>query len=52
MASTIKNAGRLFRIATTAADSINATERNSGQQAALTSLVFAVIGCTSFFKRM
>lgn len=52
MASTIQNAGRLFRIALEAADSIMVSERNSGQQAALVSLVFAVISLEAFINEM
>jgi hypothetical protein len=50
MASTIQNAGRLFRVATAATDSVTAADRDGHQQAALVSLVFAVIAVEAFFN--
>ena len=50
MASTIQNAGQLFNIALTAADSIAAGEHDGHQQAALTSLIFSVVTLEAFFN--
>jgi hypothetical protein len=50
MAATIQNAGRLFRIAVASADSITAGEHHGHQQAALVSLVFAVVSLEAFFN--
>jgi hypothetical protein len=48
MASTIQNAGRLFSVALEAANSIKAGEHDRHQQAALVSLVFAVVSLEAF----
>jgi hypothetical protein len=50
MAATIQNAGRLFRIAVNAVDSITTGERDGHQQASLVSLVFAVVSLEAFFN--
>jgi hypothetical protein len=50
MASTIQNAGRLFNIAVKSTGTITANERDGHQQAALVSLVFAVVSLEAFFN--
>jgi hypothetical protein len=50
MASTIQHAGRLFYIALEAANGIKAGEHDRHQQAALVSLVFAVVSLEAFLN--
>jgi hypothetical protein len=50
MASTIQHAGRLFNVALQAANNIKAGWRDRHQEAALVSLVFAVVSLEAFFN--